>query len=113
MVKRALGVVLAVIVGLSLAGCGSSHSVKLVGGTIEIGRDVSSASLVKSVLGIKIGTEASEVRARLGKPFAKVPARGLVCWAYHANQTKSSLDAVDFCIGPNQRVKRILVGVHG
>ncbi len=104
---------LAVTLGLSLAGCGSSHSVKLVGSTIEIGRDVSEASLLKAVLGIKVGTEASVVRARLGKPFATVPARGSVCWAYHANQAKSSLDAVDFCIGPNRRVKRILIGVHG
>ena len=113
MVRRALVVVLAVTLGVSLPGCGSGHSVKLVGGRIEIGREVSETSLLKSVLGIKIGTKASLVRGRLGEPFAKVRARGLVCRAYHANRAKSSLDALDFCMSPNQRVKRILIGVHG
>lgn len=121
--KRSLAVVLALVVGLSLAGCGSGHGVKVVRGTIEIGHDVSDASLRQSVLGIKIGTDAQEVRTRLGKPFAKVAAGPQTCWAYHASQggsatsmsltDGSSLDAIDFCMNPAQRVKRILIGVHG
>ena len=123
MVKRSLAVVLALVLGVCLAGCGSGHSVKFVDGTIEIGRDVSDASLLKSVRGIKIGTDAQEVRARLGKPFAKVAAGPQTCWAYHASQGGSasslslrggsSVDAIDFCTSANQQVRRILIGVHG
>jgi hypothetical protein len=110
---RALIVALAFALGVTLAGCGSSRSVRVVGGTIEIGRDVSEASLLKSVVGITIGTKASGVRARLGEPFAKVAAGSQTCWAYHAKQPATSLDAIDFCMGRDQRVKRISMGVHG
>jgi hypothetical protein len=130
-VKRSLVVVLTVFLGATLAGCGSSrsakgsHSVKLADSTILIGRAVTATSLRESVLGIKVGTEAREVRARLGQPFATPSAGRQTCWAYHASQggsassmslqdgTSSALDAIDFCMSPNQRVKRILIGVHG
>lgn len=112
MVNRALIVVLAFVFAVSLAGCGSSRSVRVVGGTIEIGPDVSESSLLKSVLGIKIGAKASDVMARLGEPFAKVAAGRQICWAYHAKQQGTSVDAIDFCMGPNERVKRISIGVH-
>jgi hypothetical protein len=131
MVKRWLAVVVAVGLGASLVGCGSSHRakgsnrVKLVDGTILIGQAVTDTSLRESVLGITVGTRVREVRARLGEPFAKVAAGPQTCWAYHASQggsassmslqdgTSSSLDAIDFCMSPNQRVKRISIGVHG
>ena len=81
--------------------------------------------LRESVLGIKVGTKVREVRARLGEPFAKVAAGPQTCWAYHASRggsassmsledgTSSALDAIDFCMSPDQRVKRISIGVHG
>lgn len=111
--RAALVVVLVFACGAVLVGCGSGHSVRLVGDTIEIGKNVSEASLVRSVLGIKVGTEASVVRSRLGKPFAQVGARRQTCWAYHARQPESSVSAIDFCVGPNRRVERILIGIHG
>jgi hypothetical protein len=113
MVKRPLVVVLAFILGVGLAGCGGGHGVKVVGHTIEIGQDVSETSLVRSVLGIKVGTRASGVRARLGAPFAKVGSGHQTCWVYHAHQSRTSLDAIDFCMSRSQRVERIVTGVHG
>lgn len=111
--RAAAAVVLVFGCGAVLTGCGSGDSAKLVGDTIEIGQNVSGTSLVKSVLGIEVDTQASVVRSRLGKPFAKVGARRQTCWAYHASQPGSSVDAIDFCMGPNRRVKRILIGGHG
>jgi hypothetical protein len=113
MVKRPLVVVLVLSLGVGLAGCGGDHGVKVVGHTIEIGQNVSETSLVRSVLGVKVGTKASGVRARLGAPFAKVGSRHQTCWVYHAHQPKTSLDAIDFCMSRNQRVERIVTGVHG
>jgi hypothetical protein len=113
MVKRPLVVVLALILEVGLAACGGGHGVKVVGHTIEIGQDVSETSLMRSVLGIKVGTKASGVRARLGAPFAKVGSGHQTCWVYHAHQPKTSLDAIDFCMSRNQRVERIVTGVHG
>jgi hypothetical protein len=113
MVKCPLVVGLALILGVGLAGCGGGHGVKVVGHTIEIGQDVSETSLVRSVLGIKVGTKASVVRKRLGAPFAKVGSGDQTCWVYRAHQPKSSLDAIDFCMSRNQRVERIVTGVHG
>src|SRR5205823_182070 len=80
MMKRPLVVVLALIVGVGLAGCGGGHGVKVVGHTIEIGQDVSETFLMRSVLGIKVGTPASGVRTRLGAPFAKVGSGHQTCW---------------------------------
>jgi hypothetical protein len=112
-VSRCLILVLVIVWGVGLAGCGSSRSVRVVGGTVEVGRGVSEASLLKSVVGIKIGTRASGVRARLGEPFARVAAGSQTCWAYHAKQGRTSLDAIDFCMSRRQRVERISIGVHG
>lgn len=113
MVKCPLVVVLGLLLGVGLAGCGGGHGVKIVGHTIEVGQHVSQASLVRSVLGIKVGTKASRVRAQLGAPFTKVSSGHQTCWVYHAHQPKSSLSAVDFCMGRNRRVERIVTGVHG
>ena len=113
MVKRPLVIVLALSVGVGLAACGGGHGVKIVGHTIEIGQDVSETSLMRSVLAIKVGTNASVVRARLGAPFAKVGSGHQTCWVYHAHQPKTSLDAIDFCMSRNRRVERIVTGVHG
>jgi outer membrane protein assembly factor BamE (lipoprotein component of BamABCDE complex) len=129
MVKLWLAVVVAVGLGGSLAGCGSSHlakgssRVRMVDGTIQIGQSVTDTSLRQSVLGIKVGTRAREVRARLGEPFATVAAGHQTCWAYHASQGGSassmsldggsSLDGIDFCMSPSQQVRRILIAVHG
>jgi hypothetical protein len=113
MVRCEVVVVLGFILGMGLAGCGGGNGVKFVGHTIEVGQHVSQASLVRSVLGIRVGTKASRVRARLGAPFTKVGSGHQTCWVYHAHQQASSLDAIDFCIGRNQRVERIVTGVHG
>lgn len=111
--KLSLIVVAAIVFGVSLAACGSSHNAKSEGGTIVIGQDVREASLLKSVRGIGIGTEAATVRARLGQPFAKVAAGRETCWAYHADQDGTSVDAIDLCMSPAHRVRRISIGVHG
>lgn len=97
---------------LSLTACGSHPSAKLRGGVIEVRSGVSGSSLRHSVLGITIGTGASEVRRKLGEPFARVASQGQSCWAYHATQPQTSLDALDFCIDKSGKVARILTGVH-
>jgi hypothetical protein len=107
-------VTLALIVfGFTLSACGSSTRVNVAGGVIHLGRGVQLASLHKSVLGIKPGTEAAVVRSRLGQPFATPRARRLTCLAYRAEQAGSPVDALDFCIDATHQVQRILVGVHG
>jgi hypothetical protein len=102
------------LVGLAatLAACGAQRDASVAHGVIKIRSGVSGASLRKSVLGITTGTNASTVRAKLGFPFAKVRSDGDTCWAYHAEQPGTPLDALDFCINSEQRVRRILTGVH-
>ena len=68
--------------------------------------------LTESVLGISRGTEASEVRSRLGRPINENRRRGLTCSWYRAEQPDSAIDGLGFCVSPNQRVKRILLAVH-
>lgn len=97
---------------LAVTACGSQPNAKVQGGVIEIRSGTTSASLRKSVLGIKPGTSASEVRQKLGRPFARVPLNGQSCWAYHASQPGTPLDALDFCMNNSQSVVRILTGVH-
>jgi hypothetical protein len=96
----------------TLAACGTQRDASVAHGVIKIPSGVSGSSLRKSVLGITIGTNASNVEAKLGPPFAKVRSEGDTCWAYHAEQPGTPLDALDFCINSNQRVRRILTGVH-
>lgn len=102
------------LVGLAftLAACGAQRDARVDHGVIKIRRGISGSSLRMSVLGITIGTNVSTVRAKLGIPFAKVRADGDTCWAYHAEQPGTSLDALDFCFNTAQRVRRILTGVH-
>lgn len=95
-----------------LASCGSTPSAKLVRGVIDVRNGVSGSSLRRSVLGITVGTSASEVRKKLGEPFARVSSGGQSCWAYHASQRGTALDALDFCMDESKRVARILIGVH-
>jgi hypothetical protein len=101
---------------LCLAACdwGKAHSeAELTNGVIEIDRAVQAPELLDGVLGIKKGTPAAVVQAKLGTPFARVGSSGDRCWAYHAHQAGSSVDGLDFCMNKQQRVRRILIGVHG
>jgi hypothetical protein len=111
--RPALVTLALIICGFILSACGSSTRVSVAGGVIHLGRGVQAASLHKSVLGIKPGTEAAVVRSRLGRPFATPRARRLTCLAYRVEQSGSAVDALDFCIDATHRVQRILVGVHG
>src|SRR5689334_23356687 len=111
----------AVLLTVALAGCGESTAVTFSGGVIHVPTSLDADSLTNSVLGIGVGTSASEVHGRLGAPFAKVGAGRQTCWAYRADQggssrsrtTPSSLDAIDFCMSPGHRVARIVLGMHG
>ena len=97
---------------LAVTARGSQSNAKVLGGVIEIRNGTTSASLRKSVLGIKPGTSASEVRQKLGRPFATLRSNGQSCWAYHASQPGTALDALDFCMNKSEKVVRILTGVH-
>jgi hypothetical protein len=110
--RSALVTLALIVCGLTLSACGSSTRVTVEGGVIHIGRGVQLDSLHKSVLGIKPGAKAADVRSRLGQPFATPRARRLTCLAYHAEQSGSAVDALDFCIDARHRVQRILIGVH-
>jgi len=83
---------------------------------IVVGKDVAESSLLRGVLGIHVGSSASDVKATPGIPFTKISDtfRGQreTCWAYHAGQAHSSLDALDFCVNSSGRVRRILIGEH-
>lgn len=104
------------LIGLALmaSACGSNRNVTVRHGMIEIRRGVPESSLFRGVLAIRRGSSASEVRSAFGLPFAKVSAafrgRRETCWAYHARQAGTSLDALDFCMDETQRVERILIG---
>lgn len=102
------------LVGLSftLAACGAQRDPSVDHGVIKIRSGVSGSSVRKSVLGITMGTTSSTVQARLGVPFAKVHSEGDTCWAYHAEQPGTSLDALNFCFNTEHRVSRISTGVH-
>ena len=107
---------LVLVCALSLAGCdsGKTHSeAEIKDGVIEVHQAVQTSDLLDGVLGIGRGTPASVVRARLGRPFAKVGSGRDTCWAYRAHQAGTSVDALDFCINKQQRVRRISIGVHG
>lgn len=96
----------------AVTACGSHPSGKVVRGVIEVRSGISGSSLRHSVVGITVGTSASDVRRKLGEPFAKVSSQGQSCWAYHANQPGTALDALDFCIDESEKVARILTGLH-
>jgi len=100
------------LIGLTLTGCGSHPQARVAHGVIEVRSGISGDRLRKSVVGITKGTIAATVRAKLGIAFAKVHCQGDTCWAYHAEQPGTSLDALDFCIDKEQRVHRILTGIH-
>jgi hypothetical protein len=102
------------LVGLvfTLAACGAQQDARVDHGVIKIRSGVSGSSLRTSVIGITAGTNASTVRAKLGVPFAKVRSEGDTCWAYRAEQPRTSVDALDFCFNSAHRVRRILIGVH-
>jgi hypothetical protein len=116
-VTRALLLLLILVCPLSLSACDwgkEAHSeIKLSNGIIEIDRAGESPDPRETVLGIRRGTPASVVRARLGIPFAKIRSGRDTCWAYRARQAGTSVDALDFCINKQRRVRRILIGVHG
>jgi hypothetical protein len=110
-IRTARGLV-SLLVVVTVAACGSHSTAKLARGVIEVRSGVSGSSLRHSVLGITIGTSASDVRRKLGDPFARVSSQGQSCWAYHASQPGTALDALDFCIDKGGKVARILTGVH-
>jgi hypothetical protein len=64
-------------------------------------------------MGIRIGAEAKEVRWRLGKPLGAERIRGQTCWAYRAEQPRSALDGLAFCMSSERRIVRILLAAHG
>jgi hypothetical protein len=97
---------------LAVTACGSHPSAKVVRGAIRVRSGTSGSSLRHSVVGITMGTSASDVREKLGEPFAKVSSQGELCWAYHASQPGTALDALDFCMDKSGKVARILTGVH-
>src|SRR5947209_13603491 len=108
-VKRGAVLLLALLMVALAAGCGSGGKTTFSNGVIHIGQGVRAAVRTKSVLGISRGANESAVRARLGEPFAKVRAGRDICWAYHADQSGTSVDAIDFCMSPTQQVTRILL----
>lgn len=97
---------------LTLTACGSHPGAKLVGRVIVVRNGISGSTLRHSVIGITVGTSASDVRRKLGEPFARIPSQGQSCWAYHASQPGTALDALDFCMDKSENVARILTGVH-
>jgi hypothetical protein len=103
-----------------LTGCGSgggarpvprTGSVKFVNGAFEFHGAVP-ADWYKE-LGVKIGTPASAVRARFGRPVSRnhdaLP--GLTCWWYPIRGAPG--DAQGFCMNVANRVRRIIGSVHG
>jgi hypothetical protein len=110
--KRALAVLVSIVCGVVLSGCGTSTKIRSVGGVIEIGRHVPPSSLVRSVLGIERGTKASAVRSRLGEPFVRARAGRVTCWGYHARQPGTAIDGLSFCMSSGQRVARIEIAYH-
>jgi hypothetical protein len=79
---------------------------------IDVRSGISASSLRHSVIGISVGTSASDVRKKLGEPFTRVASQRQSCWVYHARQPGTALDALDFCIDKSAKVARILIGVH-
>ncbi len=45
-------------------------------------------------------------------PINVTHPRGLTCSWYRAEQEDSAIDGLAFCVGPQQRVERILFSVH-
>lgn len=109
--KKTFGLV-SLLVVFAVTACGSHPSAKVVRGVIEVRGGISGSSLRHSVVGIKVGTSVADVQQKLGEPFAKVSSEGQSCWAYHANQPGTPLDALDFCMDKSAKVARILTGVH-
>jgi hypothetical protein len=72
---------------------------------------------MSGIEGVRPGTGASKVLSVFGRPFAKVPAsvhgQHQTCWAYHAFQPRTSIDALDVCLNEEQKVERIRLGEHG
>lgn len=110
--KATLGLVSLLLVIFAVSACGSHPGAQVVGGVIEVPSGESGSSLRHSVVGIRVGTGASDVQRKLGEPFAKVSSQGQSCWAYRANQRGTPLDALDFCMDKREKVVRILTGVH-
>jgi hypothetical protein len=78
------------ILALAFSGCGSQRPVSVKNGMIVVGKDIAESSLPYGVLGIHVGSSASDVKATLGIPFTRSSDtfRGQreTCWAYQARQ---------------------------
>jgi hypothetical protein len=109
--KTTAGLV-SLLVVLAVTACGSHSNAKIVRGVIKVRSGISGSSLRHSVVGITVGSSASEVHRKLGDPFARVSSQGQSCWAYRAVQPGTAIDALDFCIDKSEKVARILIGVH-
>jgi hypothetical protein len=85
--------------------------------TIVIPPRVRASALMNGVEGVSRGTSVAKVLSVFGRPFVIVPGsihgRHETCWAYHAFQPRTSIDALDFCMNTKQTVERIALGVHG
>lgn len=112
-VRRAHVVLGLIACGVILTGCGASTRIQRVGNVIEIGRGVESASLIKSILGVRVGTRAAVVRSRLGAPAGKQPLGNYTCWVYLAHQAGYTRREIDVCVS-RERVAGISLGaIHG
>jgi hypothetical protein len=112
-VRHALVVLGLIVCAVTLSGCGASTKIQRVGNVIEIGRAVQSASLIKSILGVRLGTSAAVARSRLGAPAGKQPLGRYTCWVYLAHQPGYVRREIDLCMS-HGRVAGISLGaIHG
>jgi hypothetical protein len=108
-VRHAFVVLCLIACGVTLSGCGASTKVQRVGNVIQVGRGVQSASLVKSILGVRIGTREAVARSRLGAPAGKQPLGKYTCWVYLAHQPGYVRREIDVCMS-HERVAAISLG---
>lgn len=85
-------------------------------GTIVLtGKGASLIAYQQSVLGIRSGSTAAEVRSVLGAPYTKELQTDLsghpeTCWIYHASYPGTPISWVGVCLRNGQRVELIVVG---
>lgn len=112
--KRVVCLLALLVCAVLLSACGASTKVSRVHGVIEIGGGVKSSSLVKSVLGVGVGTSTTAMRQRLGAASGKEPIDNLTCWVYRAHQPGYTNRELDFCVSRKERVSAISLGaIHG
>jgi hypothetical protein len=114
--KAPLAFIVAIVMAIVLAGCGSQKPVAVRNGVIVLRHGIPDSSLFHGVLGVHVGSPSTEVQKTFGSPFRKISdthfGQRETCWAYHAQQRGSSLDGLDFCVNTSGQVSRILIGEH-